>query len=369
MKHKFLIMAGGTGGHVFPALAVARELIARGHDIEWLGTDRGIESRLVPEAGILLHKIPIEGVRGRGLIGLLKAPFLIVKAVLASRGIIKNSGVDAVIGFGGFASGPGALAAKLLGKPVITHEQNAIAGTTNKLSARFATKILMAFDGAYSKPEFASRAQIVGNPVRREIIDVLPPKQRVTVRETQALRLLVVGGSLGALALNRLIPHAIAKLNDHCVVKVLHQTGQAHHDATRTLYQELGVEAEVVPFITDMARAYTQCDLVICRAGALTVSELMAVGIGAVLIPLPNAIDDHQTANAKILENAGAGIVMAQSELTAEQLAHLLQQHFFINSAEVNQSKLIAMGEAARALAIPQSAQLVANACEEAARG
>lgn len=369
MKHKFLIMAGGTGGHVFPALAVAHELIGRGHEVEWLGTARGIESRLIPETGIVLNIIPIEGIRGRGIFGLIKAPLLIAKAVMLSRKIIREKNINAVIGFGGFASGPGALAARTLNKPVITHEQNAIAGTTNKLSSRFASRILMAFAGAYKNLKTASVAQVVGNPVRQEIINLPAPSERVGAHSATTLRLLVVGGSLGALAINRLVPQAIAALDSQYSVSIVHQTGKDHFELTRELYREHKVDAEVKPFIADMASAYLQCDLVICRAGALTVSELMAAGIGAILIPLPHAIDDHQTANAKILEAAGAGILLPQSDLDAQKLATMIQQQFFINSAKVNQPRLIAMGEAARSLSIPQSAQLVADACEEAARG
>lgn len=371
MAKTFLVMAGGTGGHVFPALAVARELMSRGHQVQWLGTARGIEAQLVPAAGIPLNIIPIEGVRGRGILGLVKAPLLIVKAVLMARAIIRTQKIDGVIGFGGFASGPGALAAWTLGKPVVTHEQNAVAGTTNRLSANFAKKILVAFEGAYKKPGLSARAQVVGNPVRAEICQLPAPEARVTSHSPRELRLLVLGGSLGAQAINQLIPEALALIDSDCALRVRHQTGRQHGETTDNLYRARapGKAVAVEPFIADMAEAYAWADLVICRAGALTVSELMAAGVGALLIPLPHAIDDHQTANAMILQRAGAGQVLAQSEITKESLARLIQQQFFTHAKGVNQAALIAMGEAARRLAVVQSAQLVADACEEILSG
>lgn len=375
-QKNILVMAGGTGGHVFPALAVANELMARGHNVQWLGTAKGIESHIIPAANIPLHIIPIEGVRGRGMAGLLKAPWLILKAMLAAKKIIKAQSIDAVIGFGGFASGPGGLAAWLSRKPLVIHEQNAIAGTTNKLSSRFATKVLAAFPRAFEKAngsaELVRRVQLVGNPVRQEIIELPDAVKRISGHRDDCLRILVLGGSLGALAINRLMPSVAALLQQkNLPVEIMHQAGKQHVEITQQAYISAGVSfsVNVVPFIADMASSYAWADIVICRAGALTVSELMAAGCGALLIPLPNAIDDHQMANGNILVNAGAGQVYRQKELTALILANDIEKLFFVDANRVNQAQLIAMGEAARALSIPQSAQLVADACEEVTRG
>jgi UDP-N-acetylglucosamine--N-acetylmuramyl-(pentapeptide) pyrophosphoryl-undecaprenol N-acetylglucosamine transferase len=367
MTHKplqVLVMAGGTGGHVFPALAVAEELRARGASIHWLGTARGIETRLVPEANIPLHFISVEGVRGRGVVGLLKAPFLIAYALIQSLQIIRRLQPDVVIGFGGFASGPGGAAALIAGVPLIIHEQNAVAGTTNRILAKIARRVLAAFPHAFvGRSEL--QTQVVGNPVRQQIQDLESPSVRYQQRiEQQApLRLLVVGGSLGAKAINELVPKALADLPANLRPEVRHQTGKNHAEATIALYMQHQVNAKVDAFIDDMAAAYAWADVVICRAGALTVSELMMAGVASILIPLPSAIDDHQTFNAKNLTDAGAGIALVQKDLTAAKLAALLLTEL------ADRQHLKSMAEKARQLAKPNSAREVADICEEVARG
>lgn len=357
-----LIMAGGTGGHVFPALAVADELRTRGATINWLGTGRGIENRLVPAANIALHLIKVEGVRGRGLIGLLKAPFLIIYALLQALSVIRHIKPDVVLGFGGFASGPGGLAAKLLGKPLVIHEQNAVAGTTNCLLAKIANQVLAAFPHAFGE---AGCEQVVGNPVREQIKNLEAVQSRYAERTQQKLplQLLVIGGSLGAKAINELIPQALAELPLESRLAVWHQTGKGHAEATIALYMQHQVNAKVVEFIDDMAAAYAWADVVICRAGALTVSELMMAGVASILIPLPSAIDDHQTFNAKNLTEIGAGIALVQKDLTAAKLAALLLTEL------ADRHHLMLMAQKAQQLAKPYAAVQVADICEEVARG
>lgn len=359
-----LVMAGGTGGHVFPALAVADELRARGAQIHWLGTTRGIESRLVPAAQIPLHFIAVEGVRGRGIVGLIKAPFLIIYAVLQALQIIRAVQPDVVIGFGGFASGPGGLAAFLARKPLVIHEQNAVAGTTNRLLAKVARRILAAFPHAFSSlPEQA--VAVVGNPVRQQIKELELAQVRYSARAQQQLpvRLLILGGSLGAKAINELVPQALAQLPINLRPQVWHQTGKNHAEATIASYMQHQVNAKVDAFIDDMAAAYAWADVVICRAGALTVSELMMAGVAAILIPLPSAIDDHQTFNAKNLSDVGAGIALVQKDLTAAKLAALLLTEL------ADRNHLMSMAEKAQQLAKPNAAAQVADICEEVARG
>jgi UDP-N-acetylglucosamine--N-acetylmuramyl-(pentapeptide) pyrophosphoryl-undecaprenol N-acetylglucosamine transferase len=359
-----LVMAGGTGGHVFPALAVAEELRTRGARIQWLGTARGIETRLVPAANIPLHFISVEGVRGRGVMGLIKAPFLIIYAVLQSLQIIRQIKPDVVIGFGGFASGPGGLAAALTRTPLVIHEQNAVAGTTNRLLASVARRVLAAFPNA-----FIDRSEkdihLVGNPVRQQIqqLDVTTTRYQARMDQRLPLRLLILGGSLGAKAINELVPEAVSHLPLSARPQIWHQTGKSHAEATTALYMQHQVNAKVDAFIDDMAAAYAWADLVICRAGALTVSELMMAGVASILIPLPSAIDDHQTFNAKNLSDTGAGIALVQKDLTAAKLAALLLTEL------ADRAHLKSMAEKARELAKPDSAREVADICEEVARG
>lgn len=362
-KLTVMIMAGGTGGHVFPALAVADVLRKNGARVEWLGTPRGIENSLVPAANIELHHISVEGVRGRGVLGLVKAPFLIMLAVLQAVSILRKSQPNVIIGFGGFASGPGGVAAKLLGKPLVIHEQNAIAGTTNRLLSKIATRVLAAFDGAFAVAKVD--VQVVGNPVREVIANLPVPAERYDERaaKKESLNLLILGGSLGAKAINELVPQALAKIPAHERPLVRHQSGKNHLEATIANYMQYQVNAKVDAFVDDMAAAYAWADIVICRAGALTVSELTAAGVAALLIPLPSAIDDHQTFNAAILTRANAGIAIAQQNLTAEKLAALLIDQLH------ERANLKLMATNARSLALPQAAETVATICVEVARG
>ncbi|WP_347330805.1 undecaprenyldiphospho-muramoylpentapeptide beta-N-acetylglucosaminyltransferase [Marinimicrobium locisalis] len=354
---KALIMAGGTGGHVFPALAVARELQSRGLALAWLGTAKGIEARLVPEADIPLHYLSVQGVRGRGLIGLVKAPFLILLAVVQALNVVRRFNPDVVVGFGGFASGPGGIAARLAGRALVVHEQNAIPGTTNRYLAPLAARVLTAF------PTGLKKAIEVGNPVRREVTALAPPGERFGKREGQRPRLLVLGGSLGAKAINEHVPEALSRLEASERPEVWHQSGAAHAETAAQHYRRLNVEAKVEPFIDDMAAAYAWADWVICRAGALTVSELMAVGLAALLIPFPHAIDDHQTHNAAVLVDAGAALAVSQCDLDAEKLAALVREEFS------DRSRLQAMAEQGRRLARPEAAGVVAEHCIEVSRG
>ncbi|GGB87668.1 UDP-N-acetylglucosamine--N-acetylmuramyl-(pentapeptide) pyrophosphoryl-undecaprenol N-acetylglucosamine transferase [Marinobacterium zhoushanense] len=351
---RVLIMAGGTGGHVFPALATADALRAQGVEVEWLGTAAGIEADVVPRAGISLHCIDVRGVRGKGLMKQLLAPFGLLLAIWQAFGVLRRVKPDAVLGMGGFASGPGGLVAWMLRCPLVIHEQNAVAGTTNRILARFASRVLQAFPRAYQGQD---RGEVVGNPVRGPILQLMPLEQRIAGRDG-ALRLLVVGGSLGAKAINELVPRALAKLPAAARPEVWHQTGKRNIDEVVKDYAALGVEGRLVPFIEHMDEAYGWADLVICRAGALTVSELAIAGVASVLVPLPHAIDDHQTANAGFLSEAGAGVRIAQSELDADKLVQLLKE---LGDRE----KLLTMARAARALAQPDASERVARVCVE----
>jgi len=350
-----VVMAGGTGGHVFPALSVAHALLAQGATIDWLGTARGIESELVPKAGINLHCLTIEGVRGKGLFSKLKAPLLLLRAIVQALIVLRKLRPQVVLGLGGFASGPGGIAAWLLGIPLVIHEQNAVAGTTNKLLARFATKCLVAF------PDSLPDALHVGNPVRPEIGELMAPEMRLQVDRHQPLKLLVLGGSLGALALNETLPKALALMPESLRPVVRHQTGKNNLLSTQELYQTAGVKAEVLSFIESMGEAYGWADVVICRAGALTVSELTAAGCAALLVPYPYAIDDHQTKNALWLVNNQAGVLQPQSSMSAKSVAD------FLNKMTDERTELIEMAKNAKTLALPQAANTVMNVCIEVA--
>jgi len=350
---RVLIMAGGTGGHVFPALAVAAELRRRGVQLDWLGTRAGIEAELVPAADIPLHFIDVKGVRGKSVGARLLAPLQILRAVAQALKILKRLAPQVVIGLGGYASGPGGLAARMLGIPLVIHEQNAVAGTTNRILARFASRVLQAFPAAFAAGE------VTGNPVRSEIASLAPPAQR-GVGQREPLRLLVLGGSLGALAINSLVPEALALLNGGAGFEVRHQCGRQHEQQTRDNYAKAAVAASVEPFIADMAQAYGWADFVVCRAGALTVSELAAAGVGALLIPFPAAIDDHQTRNGEWLVAGGAAVLAQQRDLTADKLAALLA------GVRDTPAQLENMADKARALGIADAAQRVADICLEA---
>lgn len=354
---RVVIMAGGTGGHVFPALALARRLSADQVQVSWLGTRKGIEARVVPDARIDIDYIRIEGVRGRGALGLLKAPFLIVAALWQAISVLRKRQPDVVVGFGGFASGPGGLAAWLLRIPLVVHEQNAIAGTTNKILARFARVVASGF------ADVLPGCRWVGNPVRDEIVALPAPAERFAEREGEPLRLLVLGGSLGARAINELVPKALAGCAPALTFNVWHQCGARHEEATLAGYLEHQVNARVEPFIDDMASAYAWADVVICRAGALTVAELAAVGLGALFIPLPSAIDDHQTHNAAVMAGAGAGISIPQAQLNAESLARVLYERLS------DRRTLEQMANAARTLHKTDAAGAVAQLTEELING
>ncbi|MGB1237060.1 MAG: undecaprenyldiphospho-muramoylpentapeptide beta-N-acetylglucosaminyltransferase [Pseudomonadales bacterium] len=349
-----LIMAGGTGGHVFPALAVADVLRAKGFDIHWLGTAAGIEAIEVPKADIALHCIDVQGVRGKGKLGLLKAPWRITKAIIQARKVLREVAPNVVLGMGGFASGPGAVAAKLAGIPLVIHEQNARAGMTNKLSLKLGAKALAAFPGAFGEKEDARiGTEIVGNPVRGPILDLPAPSERFAER-TGALNVLVVGGSLGAAAINAVVPKALSMTQTP--IHVWHQAGKRNIEETRAHYATYAVEGRVEPFIDDMAAAYAWADLVICRAGALTVSELAIAGVASILVPFPHAVDDHQSANAQYLAREDAAIVVAQRDLDAEKLVALLAQ---LNDRQ----HLLHMAERARRAAAPEATEVVADIC------
>jgi UDP-N-acetylglucosamine--N-acetylmuramyl-(pentapeptide) pyrophosphoryl-undecaprenol N-acetylglucosamine transferase len=352
---KIMVMAGGTGGHVYPALAVARELLQRNCEIAWLGTRNGIEARLVPAAEIPLHFLQVGGVRGKGLRTLLAAPWHLLKAVYAAVKVFREQQPQLALGMGGYASGPGGIAARLLGIPLVIHEQNARAGTTNTWLAKIATRVLTAF------PDVLPRGEWVGNPVRKEIALLPPPQERMQGR-SGPMRLLVLGGSLGAKALNEWIPAVAAKLPPQSV-KIRHQTGEKHLEATQQLYQQYGVVAEVTAFIQDMAEALAWADLVVCRAGAMTVAELSIAGVAGILIPFPHAIDDHQTANGNWLVSGGAAELRQQHALDEEQLKTLLMT--FIEQPE----RRLHMAQAARSMAKPDATSLCADICLEVALG
>lgn len=347
----FLLMAGGTGGHIFPALAVAQALQARGHQVRWLGSDNSMEERLVPQYDIPLHTVAMKGIRGNGLKRKLALPWMLFKAVNAVKTVLRQHKIDAVIGFGGFVTFPGGLAAKMLGIPIVVHEQNAVAGLANKRLAQWAAKVLYAFPNAF--PD--RRDGLVGNPVRADIAALPEPQQRFAARSGR-LRISVVGGSLGAKVLNETLPAALALLPEEARPQVLHQSGRGHLDGLIQAYAEQGVAAECVEFIDDMAALYRDSDLLICRAGALTVAELTAAGVGALLIPFAQAVDDHQTANARYLVSAQGGLLLPQPQLTAAKLAEVL--------AGLNRATCQAWAQNARTLAQSHSADLVADAVE-----
>ncbi len=355
MNQHVLIMAGGTGGHVFPALAVADELKTRGVNVSWMGTERGIESTLVPKAGLPIHYIKVAGLRGNGLAGWLLAPFKLVKAVYEAAHVIRAIKPTVVLGLGGFASGPGGVAAKLFAKPLAIHEQNAIPGMTNQLLSRLANRVMEAFSGSFKA---STKATWVGNPVRKTIEDLAEPAQRFADR-AGPLRLLILGGSLGARALNTVVPQAIKLLEQDIEVK--HQCGKRHIDDCQQSYRDAQVEADVVSFIDDMAEVYGWADLVICRSGALTVAELSAAGVPSILVPFPHAVDDHQTKNGHVLTENGAAKLFQETELSAELLAKE------INYLAANRSELLSMANAARAQANLNTAVQISDICMELA--
>lgn len=352
-----MMMAAGTGGHVFPALAVAKELQQQGCEVSWLATPTGMENRLLKNHSIPIYQIDIQGVRGNGMVRKILAPFKILKATLSAMRYMKQLNVDAVAGFGGYVAGPGGLAARALGIPVLIHEQNAIAGFTNTQLSRIAKTVCEAFPHTFPAQQ---KVVTTGNPVRKEITEILNPSWRYQEREKagQPLRILIVGGSLGARALNECVPEALKQLN--VPLNVFHQCGQNNAEATQARYADAPdtLKAEVAPFIEDMAQAYSDADLIICRAGALTVTEIATAGLAAVFVPLPSAVDDHQTANAKFLADIQAAKICPQAEMTPESLTALLQPL-------MNRQLLQEMAVKARRQAQPDAAQHVVRLIQE----
>jgi len=349
MGARVIIMAGGTGGHVYPALAVAQELQARGCEVTWLGTAEGLEARVVPAAGITLDSMKVVGIRGKAWYRRLAGPVLLGVACIQALGILRQRRPEVVLGMGGFVSGPGGLVARVLSIPLIIHEQNCIPGTTNRWLAKMARVVLEAFPGTFP-PHIGARC--TGNPLRRALS--VPPTRR-TRGQGDALRILVVGGSQGAKVLNEIVPAALGKLDRPYEIR--HQTGASARDETEKRYRERGTHARVDAFIDDMAEAYAWADLGVCRAGAMTVSELAAAGLPAILVPYPYAIDDHQAVNARFFADAGAGIWLPQSQFTAENLAAELERFC------IEPERLRNMGERALSLATLDAAERVAEVC------
>jgi UDP-N-acetylglucosamine--N-acetylmuramyl-(pentapeptide) pyrophosphoryl-undecaprenol N-acetylglucosamine transferase len=360
VKRTVLIMAGGTGGHVFPALAAARVLRERGYEPVWLGTQRGLEAKLVPPQQIEMEWISMSGLRGKGFTTWLAAPFKLSLAIWQSLQVMRRRKPSVVLGAGGFVSGPGGVAAWLSRRPLVIHEQNAVAGMTNRLLARLAGRVLEAFPDSFPR---GVRAERVGNPVRREIAAIAAPEQRFAERKGP-LRLLVFGGSQGAARLNAVVPAALAMIDASMRPVVVHQAGERHLEQAREMYSKHNVHADVRAFIDDMAGVYGWADLVVCRSGALTVSELAAAGVAAVFVPFAAAVDDHQTLNAKFLVDARAGISIAESDLTPLRLANELQALLFSG-----RPKLAEMAVRARSVAITDADVRLADACVAAAGG
>ncbi len=351
-----LMMAAGTGGHVFPALAVAKELESRGAVIHWLGTPAGMENDLVKPTGYTFHAIDMMGLRGKGIGRLLKLPFTLTHAILQARTIIKQNKIDVVVGFGGYVTAPGGLASKLLGKPLIIHEQNAIAGMSNRYLAKIANRVMQAFTNTFGADN--DKLITVGNPVRKDITQISEPSERFNpnfaIDKDNPLKLLVVGGSLGAKVLNDTVPSALALMDTP--VCVHHQCGKNNFDSTEQNYTEVDSnihQVTVMPFIEDMAKQFAWADVIVCRAGALTVTEIQNVGLPAIFVPLPHAVDDHQTANARYLSDVGASILLPQSQLTAESLKEKL--------LSLDRKTCLQMAIQGKAQANPQSTKLVAD--------
>jgi UDP-N-acetylglucosamine--N-acetylmuramyl-(pentapeptide) pyrophosphoryl-undecaprenol N-acetylglucosamine transferase len=353
MTKTILVMAGGTGGHVFPGLAVADYLHARGWRIVWMGNPDGMEARLVPLRGYEMAWVRFAALRGKGLLRKLLLPVNLLRAFWQALQELSRIKPNVVLGMGGYVTFPGGMMAALIGRPLVLHEQNSVAGLANRVLAGVADRILSGFPGVLRKGVWT------GNPVRAEIAALPQPAQRYAARSGR-LDVLVVGGSLGAQALNDAVPRALTLIPEPERPCVTHQSGAKQIDRLRAAYALAGVEAELVDFIDDMAARYAAADLVICRAGALTVAELAAAGVASILVPFPHAVDDHQTGNARFLAEAGAAILLPQSELTPEKLAGLLR--------ELTREKLATMADKARVLAKPEATRSVAEICMEAAR-
>lgn len=351
-----MVMAGGTGGHIFPGLAVADQLRQRQTEVIWLGSKQGLENQLVPARGIGLETLSITGLRGKGKLALLLAPFKLLRAVWQAARVLRVHRPSSVLSMGGFAAAPGGIAAWLLSCPLVVHEQNRIAGLTNKLLAPLAKRVLGGFPDALAKVEY------VGNPVRAEIAALPEPADRLRDR-VGPIRLLVLGGSQGARAINQVLPETLKLLEPVERPDVWHQLGVADFEKGEARYQRAGIAAKLTDFVDDMALAYEWADVVICRAGALTLAELAAAGVGAILIPYPHAVDDHQTANASYLVEVGAARVVPESELSPAGLAALLKE------IGADRATLLGMAQAAREQAKPGAANRVADICLEVAHG
>ena len=353
MSGTILIMAGGTGGHIFPGLAVAEQMRAAGWDVVWMGARGGMEERLVPPRGYRTAWIRARAARGKGLLAKLLLPANLLYSFWESACAIRKLGPDVVLGLGGYVAFPGGMMASLLARPLAVHEQNAIPGIANRVLARLADKVMVAF------PATLANAEWTGNPVRAEIAAIAAPEHRFAGRGGP-LRLLVVGGSLGARALNEALPRALALLPAPERPTVVHQSGEQHLEALRASYATAGVPGELVAFIEDMARRYAEADLVVCRAGAVTIAELSAGGVASILVPFPHAVDDHQTANARFLADRGAAILLPQQDLTPHKLSSLI--------GSLDRARLLELARNARALGKPEAARLVAERCMELAR-
>ena len=348
-----LVMAGGTGGHIFPGLAVAQALREQGWNVHWLGAPGSMEERLVPPQGFPLETIDFSGVRGKGLLTLALLPLRLLKAFAQAWAVVRRVRPDVVIGLGGYISFPGGMMATLAGKPLILHEQNSVAGMANKVLANVASRVFCAF------PNALPGAQWVGNPLRQAFLQQPPPAERFAGR-SGPLRILVVGGSLGAKALNDTVPQALALIPPEQRPQVRHQSGAKQMQALQASYAAAGVQAELTPFIDDTASAYAQADLVICRAGASTVTELAAVGTAAIYVPFPHAVDDHQTTNARFVVDAGGGWVVQQTALSPEKLAHMIQN--------MQRSTLLETAQKAKMMQKTEATAAVVAACQELAR-
>ena len=352
MATDVMIMAGGTGGHVYPALAVAQGLRDDGKQVTWLGSRHSFEAKIVPKYGYDIVLVDIKGLRGKGIEGWLIAPFRILKAIFQAARVIRKHRPKLILGFGGFVAGPGGVAAKLLGVPLIIHEQNAIAGMTNKWLSYLAKRILVGFPTAFH----GNNVIHVGNPVRAAIAAIEPPEKRIN--QEKGLKVLVLGGSLGALALNQKIPVAISKMQQKPLA-IRHQCGKSKLEVTQRAYQKANIEADIEEFIKDMKTAYAWADIIICRAGALTIAELAAAGVGSILIPYPHAVDDHQTKNAEYLSKKSAAFLIQQKDLNSQDLADIL------DDLSTYREKCMSMAIAARTLAKPKATDQVVRVCEQ----
>ena len=352
MSKTIMMMAGGTGGHIFPALAVAHSMRDAGWRVVWLGNPDGMEAKLVPQHGFEMVNLKFAALRGKGVLRKLLLPLNLLKGFWQARQAIRQVQPDVVLGMGGYITFPGGMMASLLGKPLVIHEQNSVAGLANRVLAGVADRIVTGF------PDVLKKGVWAGNPVRPEIAKIAPPAERFAER-TGALRVLVIGGSLGAQALNEMVPKGMALLAESEQPQIVHQAGEKHIEALKANYAAVGVQAHCVSFIEDMAGAYEWADLVICRAGALTVAELAATGVASILVPFPHAVDDHQTGNAKFLVNVGGAFLLPQTELTPESIA-LIRNY--------SRGQLLEMAEKARSLAKPDATEEVATICAESAK-